>query len=202
MSLVYSTFLGGAGSDSACALALDAQGSVVIAGATGSNDFPTTPGAFDTSYNGGTFGDALVTRLDMLPTGVAAFGRSSPGCTGALAISVTSMPRVGNASFGLTCGNAPATTTGLLALTGNRFANPIVVLGVDLWIDPSVQLVQIQASSNAVGASEVTLPLPNTPRLAGARLFAQFLWLGPNAPPPCPALGFSASNALAITVQP
>jgi hypothetical protein len=33
-------------------LALDAQGAVTVAGATPSADFPTTPGAFDTTYNG------------------------------------------------------------------------------------------------------------------------------------------------------
>ncbi|HZN37809.1 MAG TPA: hypothetical protein VFD82_03345 [Planctomycetota bacterium] len=33
-------------------------------------------------------------------------------------------------------------------------------------------------------------------------LFAQFLWLGPGAPAPCPPMGFSATNALDITIQP
>ena len=37
---------------------------------------------------------------------------------------------------------------------------------------------------------------------AGLRLFAQFLWLGPAAPLPCPPQGVSASNALDFTIQP
>ncbi len=65
-SLVYSTFLGGTGDDSANALALDMQGATTVTGGTNSTNFPTTPGAFDTSFNGG-FNDAFVLRLS--PTG-------------------------------------------------------------------------------------------------------------------------------------
>ena len=63
--LVWSTFLGGTGSDWANALAIDAQGATTVAGYTSSLDFPTRPGAFDTTHNGSS--DAFVTRL--LPTG-------------------------------------------------------------------------------------------------------------------------------------
>jgi len=65
-NLLWSTFLGGGGTDWADALALDPSGAVAVAGRTGSSGFPTTPGAYDTTYNGGTY-DAFVTRLD--PTG-------------------------------------------------------------------------------------------------------------------------------------
>ncbi len=200
-SLVYSTFLGGAGDEMAYALALDAQGAATVAGYTWSSAFPTTPGAFDTTHNGG-FTDAFVTRLDMLSTGVSVFGRSSPGCTGLLAMSVTSMPRVGNAGFALTCGNAPPATAGLLALTGGRFASPVVVLGVEIWVDPTLVFIQLPATSNTVGASEVSLPIPNGPWLRGTRLFAQFLWAGPTSPPPCPPQSLSTSHALEFTIQP
>jgi hypothetical protein len=198
-SLVWSTFLGGSTYDVPTALAVDAQGAATVAGSTGSADFPTTPGAFDTTHNGGIT-DAFVTRLDMLPTGVSAFGRSSPGCTGPLAISVTAMPSLGRATFAITCGNAPPNATGMLALTGRRLRSPVVVLGVELWIDPSAW-VPLLASSNGIGASNVPLPIPGDLSLANARLFAQFCWAGPAAPAPCPPLGVSASNALDITIQ-
>ncbi len=63
------TVLGGTGYDRAYVLALDTQGAVTVAGLAESPNFPTTPGAFDTSQNGSW--DALVTRIDMIPTGVS-----------------------------------------------------------------------------------------------------------------------------------
>ncbi|MCP5114404.1 MAG: hypothetical protein GY953_26540 [bacterium] len=45
-SLVYSTYLGGEGSDRIHALGVDATGSAYVAGSTDSSDFPTTEGAF------------------------------------------------------------------------------------------------------------------------------------------------------------
>jgi len=62
--LVYSTFLGGVGLDWGQSLVVDSSGNVYMTGLTTSTNFPTTPGAFDTSYNG--MGDAFVT---MLPAG-------------------------------------------------------------------------------------------------------------------------------------
>src|SRR5207244_3305010 len=59
--LLYSTFLGGANSVPGGGTALDAAGSTYLTGDTVSTDFPTTPGAFDTSHNGN--GDAFVTKL-------------------------------------------------------------------------------------------------------------------------------------------
>ncbi len=67
-TLVYATFLGGSSGDGGSAIAVDAAGSAYVTGETGSSNFPTTPGAFDTSYNGGWY-DAFVVKLN--PTGSA-----------------------------------------------------------------------------------------------------------------------------------
>jgi len=63
-ALIYSTYLGGRNYDNAYALSPDGAGGVVVAGYTYSNDFPTTEGAFDESYNGGDY-DAFITDIDI-----------------------------------------------------------------------------------------------------------------------------------------
>jgi hypothetical protein len=112
------------------------------------------------------------------------------------------MPQVANTAFAITCGNAAPGTAGLLAFAAAGPSIPLNVLGVDVWIDPTTVLSTPAVFSNPVGASELPLPIPAVPALAGLRLFAQFFWLGPGAPPPCPPLGLSASNALDFTIQP
>ena len=61
-SLVYSTYFGGTGNDIARSIAVDANGVVYVSGYTFSTDFPTTNGAFSTTYRGG--GDAFLFKLD------------------------------------------------------------------------------------------------------------------------------------------
>ncbi len=59
----FSTYLGASGSEQPGGIALDASGNVVVSGATNSTLFPTTPGAFDTTFNGG-FVDGYVSALN------------------------------------------------------------------------------------------------------------------------------------------
>ena len=61
-ALVYSTYLGGSGGDEAASIAIDSAGHAYVAGISGSTDFPTTHGAFQTQNNGQ--GDAFVTVFD------------------------------------------------------------------------------------------------------------------------------------------
>ena len=63
-ALAYSTFLGGTSGETGRGIAVDGEGRAYLTGDTDSADYPTTPGAFDTSYNGNL--DAFVTKL---PTG-------------------------------------------------------------------------------------------------------------------------------------
>ncbi|MGZ3942583.1 MAG: DUF7948 domain-containing protein, partial [Bacteroidia bacterium] len=52
--LHYSTYLGGAASsETPSSLIVDSQNNLYLFGATGSTDFPTTPGAYDNTFNGG-----------------------------------------------------------------------------------------------------------------------------------------------------
>jgi hypothetical protein len=61
-SRVYSTYLGGASDDIAYDVAVDAAGCAYVTGGTESNNYPTTPGAYDTMFNGTI--DVFVTKLD------------------------------------------------------------------------------------------------------------------------------------------
>jgi hypothetical protein len=61
--LAYSTYLGGSRSEQGRGIAVDTMGAAYVSGSTASTDFPTTLGAFDTSYNGSHF-DAFVTKLN------------------------------------------------------------------------------------------------------------------------------------------
>ena len=68
-SLAYSTYLGASNTnDYLYAIAVDGSGQAVVAGATDGNNWPTTAGAYDTSF-GGTF-DAVVTKLNATGTGL------------------------------------------------------------------------------------------------------------------------------------
>jgi large repetitive protein len=62
-SLVYSTYLGGSADEQAWGIAVDSSGNAYVTGNTGSGNFPTTTGAFQTTYAGG-FTDIFVTELD------------------------------------------------------------------------------------------------------------------------------------------
>jgi len=69
--LVFSTYLGGSGNDQARDITADAKGNIYVVGGSGSDDFPTTPGAFQrvqdkTGTNVGSLGylDATVTKYD------------------------------------------------------------------------------------------------------------------------------------------
>ena len=101
--LVYSTFLGGSGDDKVSGLALGSDGTIYLAGDTGSNDFITTRGAFRQFRSGGicsqasspTFvtsfacEDAFVLKIDPNAAGpprpVAAIANGTNGVAGAVA---------------------------------------------------------------------------------------------------------------------
>lgn len=199
--LWYLTYLGGSQEEGSLGaddvdIALSPDGSVTVASRSESADYPTTPGAFDTTLD--AVFNTVVTKLSMLPTGVDRYGVSTPGCDGYQAIGVTAQARVAEA-FGLTCTNAPALETqGLLVIGFGALTNPLSVKGAGLWVDPSPTLLFLPAGADQKGFAWLPFVLPNDPALVGASFTAQFFW-----PDPCAQIGtFSASNALSVSIQP
>jgi len=70
-TLVYSTFVGSSGYDAGRGIAVDASGAAYIVGTTRGSDFPTSPGAFQTTFHGGTSNmasDAFVAKINAAGT--------------------------------------------------------------------------------------------------------------------------------------
>jgi len=86
-SLVYSDYLGGTSGSVGDAVAVDVSGNAFVAGLTGATDFPTTPGAYQTTFGG--YSDVFVAKVN--PTGTALLYSTyigGPGNDGATGIAV------------------------------------------------------------------------------------------------------------------
>ena len=120
-ALVYSTFLGGSDFESGGGLKVDAAGNAYVAGLTGSADFPTTPGAFDTT----PAGDAFITKLN--PAGSAlVYSTALGGSEGESANAVT-VDAAGNAWVtGSTSSADFPTSAGAFDSTPNGMADVFV----------------------------------------------------------------------------
>ncbi len=86
--LIYSTYLGGASNDNPHSLVVNANQQLYVLGSTSSNNFPTTPGCIDGTFNGGPSSsgeiisypngaDITVTKFN--PSGTALIGSTYMG---------------------------------------------------------------------------------------------------------------------------
>ncbi len=62
-ALIYSTYLGGSAGDTGFGIAMDRSGNAYVTGDTGSINFPTTTGAFQTTRGGNS--DAFITKFEI-----------------------------------------------------------------------------------------------------------------------------------------
>jgi uncharacterized repeat protein (TIGR01451 family) len=81
-ALVYATYLGGSGQDAGIAITVDSAGSAYVAGQTGSNDFPVTAGAFQTTNSVASGDVTFITKLNATGTALV-YSTYLGGSTGA-----------------------------------------------------------------------------------------------------------------------
>jgi hypothetical protein len=106
-TLLYSTYLGGSDLDGATAIAVDAAGAAYVTGMTNSANFPTTRGAFQTTFGGSggesnfVAGDAFALKLD--PSGQLVYstylGGSSDESGFAIAVDAAGNAYIAGATF-------------------------------------------------------------------------------------------------------
>jgi len=129
--LSYSTYLGGSDRDHVYGLAIDGGGNAYVSGYTRSSDFPTTPAAYDTSYNGDW--DGFITKISS--TGESLLYSTYLGGKSVDLVSGIAVDRIGNAYVaGYTVSSDFPTTIGAYDTTFN--GGPDVFITV-LEIKPS-----------------------------------------------------------------
>lgn len=109
-TLLFSTYLGGFDSEIVTSLIVDANNNLFLYGATGSPNFPTTTGAFDNSFNGGSYlyfyfnGTEFKSGTDIFvakfnPTGTSLLGSTFVGGSGNDGVNHTNVTKTYTVSY-------------------------------------------------------------------------------------------------------
>jgi len=153
IGLVYSTYLGSNGQDAGISIAVDTAGNAYVTGATASANFPTTSGAFQTMFGGGTF-DAFVAKVvSQATTSTALSSSANPSLPGQ---SVTFTATVSS-------GGTPITTATGEAVT---FTDGSTTLGTGT-LNASGQAT-FSTSTLAVGTHWITAAYPGDSNFAAS----------------------------------
>jgi hypothetical protein len=150
-ALVYSTAVGGSDFDRGFGIAVDAAGSAYVTGETFSSDFPTTAGAFQTTFAG--VEDVFVTKVD--PTGSALVYSTYLGGSGydlGSGIAVDALPNANAYVAGLTASADFPTTPGAFQATFGGGVDAFVAKITDIVLPASPTIGKVSGG----GAIEVT----------------------------------------------
>lgn len=135
--------------------------------------------------------------------GLSAYGQGTPGCSGPQQLGANCSPTLHNPGWRFICANAPTNSLGIMLLSNTQDVAGTVALGLrfHVGVAPPSALIQVGFATGPTSPAVLPFPLPNAPALVRARLYAQAVtyWGATCSLPP---LGLSASNGLAITVQP
>jgi len=176
------------------------SGDTVVVGASREDSNATGVNGNQADNSSINAGAAYTFDLDNNP-GTSSYGTGTPGCAGAHTLDVTHAPMIGSPQFGITCNNAPLSSTGIGALATGQdlLGSDPFGLGVLLHVDPlSADFFLMPMSSNALGNGLATLPIPNDPGLVGQTLYVQVVWAWTSCS--LPPLGLSSSKGLALTL--
>lgn len=127
-ALVYSTLLGGSSIETGHDIRVNNLGEAYVLFNTASSDFPTTPGSFDTTYNGGS-NDLGVVKLNS--AGTALIYGSYVGGSGFDAAGVLALDGVGNAYFSPVQSNStnyPTTPGAFQTVKGPNYTTAVTKL--------------------------------------------------------------------------
>ena len=142
---------------------------------------------------------------DVVIPGLSAYGRGLAGGHGLHALDAWTAPSLGNASFELTCLGAPVSARGMFLISSGQDVqgSDPMGLGFNLYVQPGAPLLMTAwGSSDASGVGRLALPITTALGVAGARFYAQAFWKWDLAAYSTSSIGWSASNGLAVTIQP
>ena len=181
--ILYSTYLGGSGGDTANGIAVDENGSAYVTGATLSADFPTTSGAFQTKLNGAP--NVFAAKLSPDGSQLDYSTLLGSGSAAGIAVDVT-----GNAVItGLTRGNYPVTANAFQTAAGagcatsefnagNAFVTRIAADGKSLvystLLGGSCPIVNIPEVAPASYGTNLALDTSGNAWVTGATLSTDF----------------------------
>lgn len=185
----------------------------VVAGITSSDDFPTTMGAYDTTYNEPppflpvTDYDGFVSALDLFPVGANPYCSSTSICGMTIrrkCIGVNSIPQSGNANFAITCSGAqpgtPESQSLLYVIPGGCHNACVYDTGAQVCLGWFVggacpeTVFSSGTQSDGEGYARKGFPLVGIP--PGSRFQVQWAWIDG-----CGGANISISNAVEVVIQ-